>query len=170
MFEIIRYLIYRKYFKKAFKFFDRNNYRAALNTLKFLKNEKKIDSFYIDLNIGKAYHGLKKYDEAKDYYLSSFKKFNVNPVPLIGIGLILMKKKRYIFAYKYLKKALNLDPIHPQANYYMGLCLIALDKKERSQKYFEKVLAEKKEFLFARMALYFEQDLSIESGLDLGEF
>jgi hypothetical protein len=65
---------------------------------------------------------------------------------------------------------LKLDPIHPYANYYMGIVLIGLNKTARAQKYFEKVLGERKEFLFSRLALNFEKNLSFDSGVEPGEF
>jgi len=155
---------------RAFDMLDEHRFKKAYDIFIHLIENKKMDNFFINLNIGRALTGMKKYEEARKYFLKSYNQFSLNPVPLNGIALTYIKQKKYAHAYKYIKKAINIDKIHPISNYYMGIVLIGLGHAERSQIYFEKVLSEKKDFLYARMALFIEKNLNLETGTDLGEF
>ncbi|MGM0608279.1 MAG: tetratricopeptide repeat protein [Candidatus Muiribacteriota bacterium] len=170
MFSIISYLINRKKIKKGCNDLNNGRYNNALKIFRFLKDEKKLDNFFINLNIGNALSGKKQYKEARFFFNKSLKQFSLNPVPLNGIAITYFHQKNYIFSYKYSKKALKIDPLHPYSNYYAALSLIGMNKPEFAGTYFEKVLAEKKELLFSRLATYFEKELSMETGIEPGEF
>ena len=162
--------MYRNIIARAFNLLDDHRFKKACDIFLFLLNNKKMDNFFINLNIGRCLTGLKRFDEARSFFFKSFEQFSLNPVPLNGIALTYIKEKKYALAYRYLRKALKIDKIHPISNYYMGIALIGLGHAERSQIYFEKVLSEKKDFLYARMALFIEKKLDLETGTDLGEF
>lgn len=170
MFQFIKYLYYRKYFSEAFEMLDKSRFKKAYDIFIFLYKEKKMDNFYVNLNIGRALTGLKRYKEAREYFFKSFDQFSLNPVPLNGIALTYMKEKKYIWAYRYLSKAVKIDKIHSISNYYMGITLIGLGHPDKAQPYFEKVLCERKDFLYSRIALFIEKKLDLETGNELGEF
>ncbi|MFW5782349.1 MAG: tetratricopeptide repeat protein [Candidatus Muiribacteriaceae bacterium] len=170
MFQIIKYLIHRRQIQKAFHFLDSGFFLKALGIFRYLADEKNMDNYFISLNIGRCLSGLKRYKEANTYFHRSFRQFGVNPVPLVGLSRNFLLVGNNILACKYAKKALVLDPIHPFANYYMGLCMISMGKDSLAIPYFERSLTQKKDFFMARNAVFTEKNSFGNFGTELGEF
>ena len=127
------------YFKEGKEFYDKKNYKEALNT--FLQAQvENSDDIRLKYNIANTQYKNKNYDEAIKGYLdvaSKSKEDSLKPLKeraYYNTGNCFYRKEQLKDSAEYYKKALELDPNDKDARHNLELVLEKLKKQMDEQK------------------------------------
>jgi len=106
---------------------------------------------------GVAYFQLKEFDKAAECLDIPSKKLKVDAIPEIFLGRIELEKNNPEKAIEYFNNAIAKDKLHPDAHYYAGIANIKNEDLDKATYHFETLLAEKREFVWARILTLLEK-------------
>ena len=135
---------------------ENNQTEEALEMLEKAENIDDKDP-YIAMFKGVALFQLKRFDEAEECLDFPSKKLKVDAIPEIFLGRIELEKNNPEKAIEYFNKAIAKDKLHPDAHYYAGIANIKNEDLDKATYHFEILLAEKREFVWARVLTLLEK-------------
>jgi len=133
--------------------------KKSEEALEILEKAEKIDENdpYIAMFKGIAYFQLKEFDKAEEYLLKPSKELKVDAIPEIFLGRIELERDNPEKAVTFFDSAIKKDKLHPDAHYYAGLSYIKMNKLDKATNHFETLIAEKREFVWARILTLLEK-------------
>lgn len=135
---------------RAQGYLKKHEYTHALEELKKGLEINDKDP-YLNLFLGITFFYLKDFDKAISHLKEPKEILKADALPELYMGRVYIEKKEYNQAIEILKKGEKKDKLHPDIHYYLGIAYIGLNDMEKATDQFEMVLAERREFVWARI-------------------
>ncbi len=134
--KIFRFLLLRKCFHRGTKLMNYGNFQAACDIFNFVlkiapENEDALSGIAITLL------EMNKYDEAKQVLFKLLEQGHFEPFLLVYLGLCFYNTEKYHTALALFERVKTNRPEDFNANYYAGLCYLALGEKTNAVQSFE---------------------------------
>lgn len=159
------------YFYLGGHYFEKQEYKVALqyylDALKY-----NLDNYYALLQIGFCYFYLDDFVSAEEFFNKTVEKEKYEENAYFGLALIAHKKKNFVKAIHYIRRAIKIDEFSTRFQVFLAICLAELGKWPESEKIFIKAVNNQfvqieplVEYLMLRYAAG-HKDKTIELALD----
>ncbi len=155
---------WRLYFHSLVEIKDFDKAESALKSLQ-KRGALEVDDY---LKLGKMYFGLKKEEEALDWYLKAIEVDSANCDPYFNLGSLYMKKQMYAEAAKMFERKIVCNP-HSLSSYLnAGASYMQTKNYGRARELFLKSIELKSDYLQGRLwlARYYSQVDSLDNAVE----